>query len=60
MKTSIESFIHAENIKNFRQRLENPTDAAQRETLLTLLAEETANAARLAENEADHTPPRNH
>ena len=54
MKTSIESFIHA------GQRLENPTDAAQRETLLTLLAEETAKAARLAENEADHTPPRNH
>ena len=54
MKTSIESFIQSENIKNFKKRLESPTDAAQRETLLTLLAEETAKAERLA----DHTMTR--
>ena len=26
MKTSVESFIHSENIQNFRKRLEAPTD----------------------------------
>ena len=43
----VESFIHRENIKNFTQRLEAPTDDAQRKTLLTLLAEEKAKAEHL-------------
>jgi hypothetical protein len=30
MKTSVESFIHSENIQNFRKRLEAPTDDTQR------------------------------
>ena len=60
MKTTMESFIHSENIKNFRKRLETPTSDAQRETLLTLLTEETAKAERLAESEADHATPRKH
>jgi hypothetical protein len=42
MKTSVESFIHSENIQNFRKRLEAPTDDTQRKMLLTLLAEEEA------------------
>jgi hypothetical protein len=29
MKTPVESFIHSENIKNFKKRLEAPTDDAQ-------------------------------
>ena len=40
--TPVESFIHSENIKNFKKRLEAPTDDTQREMLLTLLAEEEA------------------
>jgi hypothetical protein len=40
MNTTVESFVHRENIKNFRKRLQAVTDDAQRKTLLTLLAEE--------------------
>jgi hypothetical protein len=40
MKTSVESFIHRENVNNFKRRLEAPTDKAQRRMLLRLLAEE--------------------
>jgi hypothetical protein len=47
MMTPVESFIHNENIKNFKKRLEATTDDAQRKTLLTLLAEEEAKAAQL-------------
>jgi hypothetical protein len=35
-------FIHLENIKNFEKKLETETDPANRELLLTLLAEEKA------------------
>jgi hypothetical protein len=41
---SVESFIHRENIKNFKKRVEASTDDAQRTTLLRLLAEEKAKA----------------
>jgi hypothetical protein len=44
--TPVESFIHSENIKNFKKRLEAPTDDAQRKTLMTLLAEEEAKSSR--------------
>ena len=42
MKTSLESFIHRENIKLFKKQLADPTKEAQRKTLLRLLAEEEA------------------
>jgi hypothetical protein len=48
MKTSVESFIQSENVKNFKKRLEASTDEAQRRVLLTLLAEERAKAEPLA------------
>ena len=54
----VESFIHRENIKNFTQRLEAPTDDAQRKTLLTLLAEEKAKAEPLKAGAADHSVTR--
>lgn len=44
----VEKFVHEENIKLFRKRLEATTDEAQRKTLMKLLAEEEAKAARLA------------
>jgi hypothetical protein len=44
----VEKFIHRENIKNFSKRLETATDDAQRKTLLTLLAEEKAEAEQLS------------
>jgi hypothetical protein len=47
MMTPVERFIHSENIKNFKKRLESATDDAQRKTLLTLLAEEEVRAPRL-------------
>jgi hypothetical protein len=43
-----QQFLHQENIKIFKKRLEAVSDEAQRRTLLTLLAEEEAKAARLA------------
>jgi hypothetical protein len=45
--TPVESFIHSENIKNFKKRLEAPTDDTQRKMLLTLLAEEEAKGEQL-------------
>jgi hypothetical protein len=48
MDTSLEKFITDENIRNFRKRLEAPTDEAQRATLLRLLAYEEAKAEQLA------------
>ena len=45
--TPVESFIHSENIKNFKKRLEAPTDDTQRKMLLTLLAEEGAKGEQL-------------
>jgi hypothetical protein len=53
MKTSMESFIQSENIKNFRKRLETPTDDAQRRVLLRLLAEEEAKGEQLVAKPAD-------
>jgi hypothetical protein len=50
MKTSVKSFVHNENIKNFKKRLEAVTDDAQRRVLLTLLAEEKAKAEPLAKS----------
>jgi hypothetical protein len=44
MKAAVESFVHRENIKNFKKRLETPVDDAQQKMLLTLLAEEEAKA----------------
>jgi len=44
--TPVENFIRNENIKNFRKRLEAPTDDTQREMLVTLLAEEEATLGR--------------
>jgi len=49
MSSSVEHFVHIENIKNFKKRLEAATDDAQRKTLLTLLAEEEAKAKQLDE-----------
>jgi hypothetical protein len=43
--TPVENFIRNENIKNFRKRLEAPTDDTQRDMLVTLLAEEEATLA---------------
>jgi len=48
----MEKFINRENIKIFKQRLEATTDEAQRQTLLTLLAEEKAKSQQLSEGEA--------
>ena len=42
MKTSLESFIHRENIKLFKKQLADPTKEARRKMLLRLLAEEEA------------------
>ncbi len=42
MKTSLENFVHSQNIKAFKWQLEVPTNEAQRKLLLTLLAEEEA------------------
>jgi hypothetical protein len=53
MKTSVESFIQSENIKNFKKRLEAPTDHAQRRVLLRLLAEEKAKAEPFSGGEAE-------
>jgi hypothetical protein len=44
MKAAVESFVHRENIKNFKKRLKTPVDDTQRKMLLTLLAEEEAKA----------------
>jgi hypothetical protein len=44
MKTSLENFVHDQNIKTFREQLEAPTNEAQRKMLLMLLAEEEAKA----------------
>lgn len=52
MTGSVEKFIHVENIKNFKKRLESVTNEAQRKTLLTLLAEEEAKAKQAGEGEA--------
>jgi hypothetical protein len=48
MDISLEKFITNENIKNFRKRLEAPTDEAQRAILLRLLVQEEAKSERLA------------
>ena len=48
MDYSLEWFIHNENIKIFKERLDGATDDAQRKTLLTLLAEEEVKAEQLA------------
>ena len=40
-------FVHSQNIKNFKKRLEAPTDDTQRKMLLTLLAEEETKAPNL-------------
>jgi bacterioferritin (cytochrome b1) len=48
MDISSEKFITNENIKNFRKRLEAPTDEVQRAILLRLLAQEEAKAEQLA------------
>jgi hypothetical protein len=48
MKTSVESFVHSENIKSFKKQLEVATDDAQRKMLLRLLAQEEAKAEQLA------------
>jgi hypothetical protein len=47
LKTTVESFIHRENIKLFKKQLEAPTNEAQRKMLLRLLAEEKAKAEQL-------------
>jgi hypothetical protein len=47
MDTSLEKFITDENIKNFRKRLEAPTDE-----LLRLSAQEEAKAEQLAKRAA--------
>jgi hypothetical protein len=51
--TPVESFIRRENIKNFKKRLEAPTDDAQRKMLLTLLAEEKTKTEQLLGKVAD-------
>jgi hypothetical protein len=61
MNRSLQKFIHEENIKNFKKRLEAPVDEAQRQTLLKLLAEEVAKSEQLdqgnaAELKAKETP----
>jgi hypothetical protein len=53
MKTDLETFINRENIKNFKKRLEAPTDDALRTTLRRLLAEEEAKAEQLAKRVED-------
>jgi 3-hydroxyisobutyrate dehydrogenase-like beta-hydroxyacid dehydrogenase len=45
--TNQERFIHGENVKNFKKRLETATDEAQRKMLLKLLTEEQAKANQL-------------
>ena len=45
--TPVESFIHRENLKNFKKRLEGPTEEAQRRMLLRLLAKEEAKGEQL-------------
>ena len=45
--TPVERFVHSQNIKNFKKRLEAPTDDTQRKMLLTLLAEVEAKAPNL-------------
>ena len=52
--TPVENFIHNENIKNFRKRLEAPTDDAQREMLVRLLAEEEATPSQAAHTMASN------
>ena len=54
MSSSVASFIHRENIRNFKKRLEEATDDAQRKTLLALLAEEEAKAAQLEKAQGNH------
>jgi hypothetical protein len=46
--SSAEKFIQEENLKIFKKRLETASDQAQRRMLLTLLADEEAKCARLA------------
>jgi hypothetical protein len=58
MNTSVKSFVHNENIKNFKKRLEAVTDDAQRRVLLTLLAEEKAKAEPLAKSKQPTQAPR--
>ena len=48
MEYSVETFIHNENIKLLKKRLEATTDETQRKTLFALLAEEEAKAERSA------------
>lgn len=45
--SSAEKFIHEENIRIFKKRLEAASDETQRRMLLTLLAEEEAKGAQL-------------
>jgi hypothetical protein len=47
MKTSLESFVHRQNLKLFKKQLEAPTNEAQRTMLLRLLAQEQAKGERL-------------
>ena len=48
----MQEFIARENIKRFRQQLENCTDAGQRATLKQLLANEQAHLERLEDEHA--------
>jgi hypothetical protein len=47
MRTTVEGFIHRENIKLFTEQLEAPITEAKRKMLLRLLAQEEAKADEL-------------
>ena len=60
MKTSIENLSKARTSRTLDGDLRTPlTPLSESETLLTLLAEETAKAEQLAESETDHNLTRN-
>lgn len=44
METTFGQFIHHRNVANYRRMLRENPDVARRQTLMTLLAEETAAA----------------
>lgn len=52
---SAETFANHESLKRLKKQLEHATDEVQRKTILSVLAEEEAKAARLA-NEANADP----
>lgn len=51
----MERFIHNQNIKLFKKQLEAPTNEAQRQMLLRLLAEEQAKGEQLAAKPKQHS-----